>query len=495
VPLAAVAGVLHGCCFPPAGAWPLAFVALAPLVVAVRGASGMGGALLGWLAGTIAASIATTPWIAAATRQYFDQGPLAAVLFASLVGQVFHALPSALFGAAAVRVGRLDNAAARVLGAAACWTALELVRARVLTGAPWDLLGHALYAQPLWIQGAELGGVFVPSFVCAAAGAALAEPWCVGWRAARPGLASGALLVAALAAFGAQRLATEDDGGERIPVALVQGNVPNAWRADPAQADAALDAFASATRPVLARRPALVVWPENALSFLLEPNARIRSALAALLGPDGPPLLLGAPRFAQTEPGRVRFYNAAWLVGADGAPRAVYDKRRLVPFAEYAPVPRVPGLGWRFDAPGDYSPGVEAVVFPMPAPFGVLVCYEAIYPNLARDLTDAGARFLVNVSNDAWFGTSAGLEQHFAITVFRSVETRRALTRATNTGVTALVGPSGRILARFPPDVRDAWIVDVPLRDGATLYGRVGDVFAALCAVGAFVAVLAGRRT
>ena len=197
---------------------------------------------------------------------------------------------------------------------------------------------------------------------------------------------------------------------------------------------------------------------------------------------------------AQTEPGRVRFYNSAWLVGADGAPRGVYDKRRLVPFAEYAPVPRVPGLGWRFDAPGDYSPGVEAVVFPTPAPFGVLVCYEAIYPHLARDLADAGARFLINVSNDAWFGTSAGLEQHFAITVFRSVETRRALARATNTGVTALIGPSGRILARFPPDVRDAWIVDVPLRDGATLYGRSGDVFAVLCVAGALAAVAAGRR-
>jgi apolipoprotein N-acyltransferase len=190
----------------------------------------------------------------------------------------------------------------------------------------------------------------------------------------------------------------------------------------------------------------------------------------------------------------VRFYNSAWLVGADGAARGVYDKRRLVPFAEYAPVPRVPGLGWRFDAPGDYSPGAEPVVFPTPAPFGVLICYEAIYPWLARDLAGAGARFLVNVSNDAWFGTSAGLEQHFAITVFRSVETRRALARATNTGVTALIGPSGRILARFPPDVRDAWIVDVPLRDGTTPYARAGDVFGVLAAVGALVALARAAR-
>jgi apolipoprotein N-acyltransferase len=471
------------------GAWLLAFVAVAPLVVAVRGVRGRTGAMLGWLAGTVAASIATTPWIAAATRQYFDQGAVSAVLFASLVGQVFHALPSAVFGAALVRIGRLSGASMRVLGAASCWTALELVRSRALTGAPWDLLGHALYAQPLWIQGADLGGVFLVSFMCAAAGAAFGEVWCVGWRSARAGVVTAAVLVASLGVYGGVRLATEDDAGERIAVALVQGNVPNAWRADPAHADAALDAFAEATRRVLPQRPALVVWPENAVSFVLEPSSHIRDALAALLGPDGPPLLLGAPRFAQSEPGRVQFFNSAWLVGADGVSQAVYDKRRLVPFAEYAPVPRVPGLGWRFDAPGDYTPGTVPVIFPTPAPFGVLICYEAIYPRLARDLAARGARFLVNVSNDAWFGTSAGLEQHLATTVFRSVETRRALARATNTGVTALIGPSGRIRARFPPDERDAWVVDVPLRDGATPYMRFGDVVGVLALIAALAAV------
>ena len=108
MPLAALAGVLYGCCFPPVGAWPLAFVALAPLVVAVRGASGAGGALLGWLAGTIAASIATTPWIAAATGRYFDQGPLAAVAFASVVGA---GLPRAALGA--LRCGARADRAAR----------------------------------------------------------------------------------------------------------------------------------------------------------------------------------------------------------------------------------------------------------------------------------------------------------------------------------------------------------------------------------------------
>lgn len=497
VALALVAGGLHGLAFPDWSCWPFAFVALAPLVAAARGGGALAGAGLGWLAGTVASSIATTPWIAVATRAYFDHGGLAAVGFASLVGQVFHALPSAAFGALVPRLARLRTGGVRVLATAASWTALELVRGHAFTGAPWDLLGHALWAQPLWTQVASLGGVYAVSFVCAATGAALAELLCAPRRSGGA-LATAAVCVAVSVVFGAVRLAGEDDGGPHLRVALVQGNVPNAWRIDVARSDDALHAFVEATRPVLANDPALVVWPENAVSFLVAPNERFGIAVGALLraAPGSAPFLLaGAPRYTQTAPGRVAFFNSAWLFDADGAARAVYDKRRLVPFAEYAPVARVPGLSWRFDAPGDYTPGTDAVVFREPAPFGVLVCYEAIYPALARDLARGGARFLVNVSNDAWFGTRAGLEQHLASAAFRAVESGRALVRATNTGVTALIGPSGRVLARFPADVRGAWTVEVPLRDATTPYARAGDVFGVGCVLGALWALRAAGRS
>jgi apolipoprotein N-acyltransferase len=392
------------------------------------------------------------------------------------------------------RLARLASAPLRVLALAATWTALEFARANLLTGAPWDLLAHALYAHPLWIQSADVGGTFLISFLLAATGAAAGEVLAGAPRRGAAALTAGALLVAA-AGYGALRLAGEDDGGPYVRVALVQGNVPNAWRVDPAHADQAFQAFATATAAVVSARPDLVVWPENAVSFLLAPNQRFATALLALLGAGGPPLLLGGPRFAPAGTGHVQFFNAAHLLAASGASLGVYDKRRLVPFAEYAPVPRVPGLGWRFDAPGDYTPGGEPTIFPQPAPFGVLICFEAIYPDLARDLVGHGARFLLNISNDAWFGTTAGLEQHFAIAVFRAVETRRALARATNTGITAVVEPSGRIGARFPTHVREAWVIPVPLRVGTTLYGRLGDAFGWLVLAGAALAWwAAGRR-
>ncbi len=474
--LAALAGVLHGLCFAPAGLWFLAFVAPAPLIVAARVATPGGATLYGWIAGTIASGIAVTPWITAATLDYFRQGPIAAILFATLVGQVFHALPTAAFALGVRRLEGLHGPIARVVTTAGLWTGLELLRSRILGGAPWDLLGHALWAQPLWLQLADVGGVYAVSFACVALAGCAAEVS----RAPHAAAMTALVVLGCWTGYGVLRLGRERDGGETLRVALVQGAVPNAWRADPGRADASFAAYVDATRRVLADRPALVVWSENAISFLLDPNARFATSISRLLGPDGPHLLLGGPRFAQPAPGRAEFFNAAYLLDADGRVVASYDKRRLVPFAEYAPLPRVPAFGWRFDAPGDYTPGRTATVFEQPAPFGVLICFEAIYPDLARDLVRGGAELLINISNDAWFGTGAGLEQHFAITVFRAVEFRRALARATNTGITALIGPSGRIVARFPAQRRDAWTVSVPRRSGSTPYERVGDLFAAI---------------
>lgn len=490
VVLAVLGGVLHGACFAPLGIWPLAFVALGPLVLSVRGRSAAAGAGLGWLAGTVAATLAVAPWIMPATQDYFHQGPLSAALFATVVGQVFSALPTAAFGAVVPRLLRLRLVPLRILAVGAAWTALELVRSRALTGAPWDLLAHALYAHPVWIQVADVGGAFAVSFVLAVCGAAAAEAVAGGRGRALVALGTAAALLAGTAAYGRFRLATALDDGPVVRVALVQGSVPNAWRTDPARADDAFLAFAQATGPALAQHPDLVVWSENAVSFLLAPNPRFARAVAALLGPDGPPLVLGGPRYAQAEPGRVDFFNSAYLLGADGALLGFYDKRHLVPFAEYAPWLRLPGLGWRFDAPGGYTPGGAPTVFTRPDRFGILICFEVIYPGLARDLVRGGARFLLNLSNDAWFGTSAGLEQHFAMSVFRAVETRRALARATNTGVTALVAPSGRIAERFRAQVRGAWIVRVPARDGLTPYTRIGDVFAWSLAIGALAGLL-----
>lgn len=490
--LAILSGLLCAATFPPLRVPGVVLVALAPLVVATRGRGLVAGAALGWASGTVATAFIVVPWVAAAARDYFRQGPVVALLGGAAIAQLYGVLGTTVFGAATARIGSRRGPVLRVLGVAAAWTASELLRARAFTGAPWNLFAHAVYDTPLWLQTAELGGAYAVTFVLACVSAALAELCVAPREEKRTAVATGAIVVALALGYGALRLATLDDRGTpELRVALVQGNVPNAWRLDPRHAPEALASFVEPTRRILAERPQLVVWPENAVGFFLDPNSSLRSAVTDLLGPSGPPLLLGAPRYQQVGDGRVRLFNSAYLLAGDGTTLGIYDKRRLVPFAEYTPLRVLAGV----EAPGDYSPGDTPTVLGGPEPFGVLICYEAIYASLARELVQSGARFLVNASSDTWFGHGAGVEQHFASTVFRAVETRRALVRVANAGVSAVVGPSGRVLERLPEATSEARVAAVPLRDGVTPYTRFGDAFAWLTVLATALLVLLPART
>lgn len=493
VALAVGGGLVHGALFPPIGAWPLAFVALAPLLVAVRGRRPLAGAVLGWAEATTGAMLAVVPWIAEAARDFFGIGAPGATAIGLGVAQVFGALPIALFGAAATRITRLEGAIARTTALAAAWTAVELGRAELLTGAPWDLLGHAVVTVPLLTQLADVGGVFVVSFVLALASAAAAECATAPAGEARRACAVAAVAVAGMLAYGAFRLETVPGTTERVTIGLVQGDVPNAWRNDPTHVQDALRAYDELTRTIVDRRADLIAWPENAVSVLLEPNAGLRARIVGSLAGTSAPLLLGAPRYAASGDGRVALFNSAHLLSPEGASLAAYDKRHLVPFAEYLPLRHVAGIEWAQPRPGDYTPGSASGVFPSPTPFGVLICFEAIYPELARELVAGGARFLVNLSNDAWFGSAAAREQHFAAVVFRAVELRRPVVRVANAGITAVVDAAGRVTDRFPTDVRGAWIVSIVPSDVVTPCARVGNLFAWLAALAATLAVVRAR--
>ena len=482
IALALAGGLAHGLAFPP-GAWLLAFVALAPLVVAVRGRSGAAGLALGWLAGTVAAGVSTTWWLVEAARDFFGAGPLAALAIGVAATQVFGAWPIAVFGWAAARLARLPHAGARVVLIAAAWVATEQARATLLTGNPWNLLGHALHAVPLFIQVADFGGVPAVSFVLAATGAALAETCVAPTRRDRLAAAlTGLFILAADAGYGAARLATTADGAGRFRVALVQANVPTAWRNDPTRVDAGLRIHADLTRAALAQRPELIVWPENAVGVLVASNERIRTTIADSLRGRGAALVFGAPRAEDRGDGRVAFFNAAHAFSPDGAPLGTYDKRRLVPFAEYQPFGPA--------RPGDYTPGTASGVLVTPVPVGLLVCFEALYAPLSRALVRDGATVLVNLSHDGWFRRASTREQHFSGAVFRAVEFRRPLVRVTNAGVSAAVDAAGRVRARFPLDVAGAFTADVAPSDVVTPYARWGDAFAGLAVVVAVSALL-----
>jgi apolipoprotein N-acyltransferase len=235
----------------------------------------------------------------------------------------------------------------------------------------------------------------------------------------------------------------------------------------------------------------LLVWPETALPTALRRDPPLQAVLTDLSSSLRLPLLIGSIDVSEGRPPRYR--NSAFLLTDRGIVKR-YDKIQLVPFGEYVPLSGVLGFvrGWA-EFIADLEPGSEAVVFPgPPAPFGVVICYEGIFPALLRDFVRGGARFMVNMTNDGWFGRTSGPGQHLGMYPLRAVEHRIAIVRDANTGISAFIAPSGRIVQRMELFGRGVLTESVPLRRVTTLYTRLGDWLAGLsAAVSAGVLALA----
>src|SRR5262249_27801187 len=316
-------------------------------------------------------------------------------------------------------------------------------------------------------------------------------PWAAGG-----GLAVGTALVVW---YGTMRLRQYPltPSAPAVTVALVQGQVPSERRWDRLSYASTLLQYISITnRGIEGARPDLVVWPEFAVGFYLDREPLLRAQLGQLAQRINASLLLGAPRMEKAGTG-THYYNSAYLIAPTGKLVDVYDKIRLIPFAEYRPF-MLPALqNHRPEYPSEFTAGKRATVFPL-APtgaFGVMICYEATYPYLARRLVQAGAQFLVNISNDTWLvrGGGAAAAQHFSLAVFRAVENRRPLARMAAAGTSGFIDPAGR-LYQLAAEEGGVVLGKVFPRQEFTVYARYGDRFAWTCVGLACVALLRGRQ-
>ncbi len=467
--LAAASGILLTLAYPPFALAPVAWVALVPLLIAVDGTSARRAFLLGWLTGAIGSLGVTGHWIFVAARDYFALGPLFAAAFTLGATQLFVGV---YFGVFAL-VTRLAGAGPwRVVLVPASLVAVEYARAHLLSGCPWDLLGHSQTALPL-LQVCDLTGVYGLSFLLALVSTALAG---IGRR--RWPLTIAALAVLGVVAYGRHRIATLPTAADGVRVRLVQGNLPNHERGRPERFDAHLTHYLGLGTD----DATLVVWPENAIGFFLAENPSLLARITSRLRNDRSTLLAGAPR-AGDRPGTAALYNSAILIDADGVV-AAYDKRQLLPFVERLPF-------HPDDSP--YLAGTEPTVFQVGGtPVGALICYEAIFPVPARELVTRGARLLVNISNDSWFEAGAGPAQHYAQTRFRAVENHVPLVRVTNSSISGVFDPAGRELLRLPTRTAVARSITVPLGPADSFYTHHGDVFAITC-IALTIATLALR--
>jgi apolipoprotein N-acyltransferase len=473
--LAAASGLLLTAIYPPINLSVLAWVALAPLLLALEGASPLGGWWLGWITGTVGALGVTGYWIFRAAHDYFHLSDLAALGFTVGVTQLFVSVYFALFGLA---VALLRDAPWRWLAVPAVLVATEFLRAHLLSGNPWALLGHS-QTGVLLMQLSRVTGIYGMSFVLALTGTAAASlP-----RTRMPSVVALISVVAVLV-FGEWYVrSAAHQPMDSISIALVQGNLPNAERGEPQHYTDHLDHYLELSLRAAAAHPEMIVWPENAIGFFPESNPALLERLTDWLGRQKTAVLAGAPR-ATSRGGSASVFNSAYLWNAGGI-AGVYDKQVLLPFVERLPLR---------SEDGPYQPGTRATIFSIGQQrFGVLICYEAIYPALARQLVNEGAQFLVNLSNDSWFEAGAGPEQHYQLSRFRAVENGVSVVRVTNSGVSGVIDPLGRETTRLPSQSAVALVADVPIGSPGTFYSRHGDVFALACVVAALAAVVLAR--
>jgi len=375
----------------------------------------------------------------------------------------------------------------RALALAGAWVLADLARQFIGTGFPWNLLGS------VWEFPGRLGDVFIqPAALISIHGLtvltvllALTPVLSWRWRSA------GGVLLAAWAAFGVIRLHQKLPPAPGLNVILVQGNVAEGQKWDRSLLNTIFERYLRLTADGVARSgsgPAVVVWPETASPFLLaqDPVARRYISEAA----NGNPALIGALRFDRN--GRLR--NSLFALTDSGTVSGHYDKWHLVPFGEYQPtwfpagIQVVPG--------GGLSPGPGPLTLHIAGlpPVGPLICYEAIFPGQVVDEADRPA-WMVNITNDAWFGDSSGPRQHLAAARIRAVEEGLPLLRAANTGITAAFDPRGHELARLDRAVPGVVVVPLPPALPATPFARWGLAIPFLFAAGVLATGLSiGRK-
>ena len=370
------------------------------------------------------------------------------------------------------------------------WVAGEWMRGHLLSGFPWGLLGYSQAFVPPVIQIAEWTGVYGVSFVIVSVNAALAGAVALGWRRAGHGAGAAALLLVLTLAAGWYSLGP---GSERsVRVVVVQPSINQAEKWEPTVLDRTLAVYDRLTLEAKGFSPALVIWPETAVPLFLRQDPVTLERLRLLSVQVRAPLLLGA--VDADPPGTRRYFNSAFFLSEQGI-GGKYDKIHLVPFGEYVPLSKFLGFVRAWAAfISEFESGEGRTLFPLgDARFGVVICYEGIFPELFREFVAEGAQFMVNITNDAWFGETSGPWQHLAVLPLRAVENRVAIARAANTGVSAIVEPSGRISQTLGLFRRGILEDHLPARPRATFYTRHGDLFAYAC-LGFSLAVLGGAR-
>lgn len=497
--LAGVSGVSLSLAFPPVSFGWLAWLAFLPLLTALRfpgsaraETAGVRRAFaLGWTMGAVY-FLLLLRWIPNLPKENLTVPFL--MYPAVLVIALYLGLYAAFTAAGAAWLAR--RGVPLGLGFPVLWTLFEAARSHGVFGFPWGAAAYSMAPFPQLIQFASWTGVWGVSFWLLLINGTVHAYLSLGWGRAKTACALLFFALVSAPNVHSRMVFAAREPRAAVRVGLLQPNVGNnKW--DRAVRDSIATALVAETA-ALARASGrnqldLIAWPETAIPARLPREPYYLQMVEAVVDSSGIPLLAGFPDGEPLPEGGFKFSNAAALVLPGQGFVDRYDKRRLVPFSEHMPVP------WlnRYDfGQADFTPGFSPGYFDdLDVPFGVLICFESAFAPEARELARLGARYLVNITNDQWFGRSAAPRQHFEMNVFRAIENRIGIARAANTGISGVIDPYGYVRERTPIFVKTRVIAPVELRNETTFYTRHGDwILAVLGAIAVGMTGFAAAR-
>jgi len=483
----AALGALAVLGFAPFGWYPLTLLSLVGALALWRGVPALRAGWRGWVFG-LGYFAAGVYWVFVSTHQ-FGGAPFYVSAFLVTLLVTAMALFPALVGLFAGATRKLPLAVWSLLFVPAAWILAELVRSRFGTGFPWLSLGYALTDSPLTVL-APIGGVYALSGVLMAGAGALALLFAGGLVDRLVAVALGVALPLAIWSLPPVTSWTAPVG-DPLSVAIVQGNIPQDKKWDPAMLEPTVNRYDELTAKTEAR---LVIWPEAAIPALVRQGGGFVEETDAYIAGRGQTLLAGL--LMQNEPGGP-LYNSVLAMGLDDGR---YFKRHLVPFGEYFPVPDfmlplMDGVNLRY-ASLTHGPEVQPPIRVRDLGVGVSICYEDVFAYEIRKALPT-ANVLVNVTNDAWFADTTAPHQHLEIARMRAIETGRPLLRAANNGISAVIGADGGIHASAAQYVTEIVRAEVRGREGVTPFTRFGSLplwalSVSLCAVGLLAARVRG---
>ncbi len=477
--LTILSALLISLAYPPLPLGFVAYLCLVPLIIALESKSPSAAFKIGYIFGLISNSILLF-WVGWATIG----GTAAAIILLCLYTAILCWLYAHL---------QRRWREAGVFFFPFLWVAMEYVRSLSQISFPWLNLAYTQTYYLKLIQYASLWGNYAVTFWILWLN--LIVYFLIRYRKKwKVALLLFAILMILPYIYGSWVM-SQDVGGEKIKIAMLQGNMEPEIKWNQDLLDFNVRTYIDMSREAAKETVDFIIWPETAAPCYLAAESLYFALVQETCDELNVPLLVGTNDYQVTPKGRLCYYNSAFLFTPHGGYPKVYNKINLVPFSEKLPYDEVLGISNRIQfGQSDFSNGDELTIFEIPqGRFATLICFESVYPALVRDFVNRGTEFLVNITNDGWFGKTHGPFQHAQIAVFRAIENRIAIARCANTGVSMFIDPYGRVKQATKIWVRETVIGRIPLKredsvswSGRTFYARYGDWFAILCCLVSF---------